>query len=106
MNLLIIPDAHANTDYDNERFTHLGKFIIKHKPDYIVCLGDFADMPSLSSYDKGTKGFEGKRYKKDIESCINAQEKLLDPLRRYNARKRKNKEKSKNAKISYRKSAR
>ena len=35
MNLLIIPDAHANPDYDNERFTHLGKFIVAHKPEYI-----------------------------------------------------------------------
>ena len=93
MNLLIIPDAHANPDYDNERFTHLGKFIVAHKPEYIVCLGDFADMPSLSSYDKGTKGFEGKRYKKDINSCIEAQEKLMEPLKAYNAQKKKNKDK-------------
>lgn len=93
MNLLIIPDAHTNPDYDNERFTHLGNFIVEHKPEYIVCLGDFADMPSLSSYDKGTKGFEGKRYKKDIQSCIEAQEKLMEPLRAYNAQKRKNKDK-------------
>ena len=73
MNLLIIPDGHAHPDYDNERFRALGKFIIKEKPEYIVCLGDLADLPSLSSYDRGTKGFEGRRYRKDVESVINAQ---------------------------------
>jgi len=64
VDLLIIGDPHAHPDYDNKRFTALGKYILKTKPDIIVCLGDFADMPSLSSYDKGTKGFEGRRYKR------------------------------------------
>lgn len=93
MNLLIIPDAHASADYDNERFNALGEFIIKKKPEVIVCLGDFADMPSLSLYDKGTKGFEGRRYRKDIESALDAQDQLFLSLRQHNAKKRKNKEK-------------
>jgi len=91
--LLIIPDCHAHPEYDNDRFAALGKFIMAERPDVIVCLGDFADMPSLSSYDKGKKSFEGRRYKKDIEAAIDAQEKLFAPLKAYNARKRKNKEK-------------
>lgn len=90
MNLLIIPDGHAHPDYDNQRFRALGKFILKEKPEYIVCLGDLADLPSLSSYDKGTKGFEGRRYRKDVESVINAQELLFEDTARYNARRRKN----------------
>jgi len=90
LNLLIIPDGHAHPDYDNERFRALGKFIIKEKPEYIICLGDLADLPSLSSYDRGTKGFEGRRYRKDVESVINAQELLFEDTARYNARRRKN----------------
>ena len=39
-------------------------------------------MPSLSSYDKGTKGFEGRRYKKDVKAVIDAQEKLFAPIKR------------------------
>ena len=73
MNLLVIGDPHAHPDYDNSRFTKLGKFIAKKKPDVIVCIGDMADMPSLSSYDRGTKGFEGRRY---------AQEKLFAPIKK------------------------
>ena len=81
MNLLIIGDPHAHPDYDNNRFTALGKFIAKEKPQVIVCIGDMADMPSLSSYDKGTKGFEGRRYSKDVKAVIDAQEKLFAPIK-------------------------
>jgi|TARA_B110000438_G_scaffold257314_1_gene265322 hypothetical protein len=90
--LLIIPDCHASPDYDNDRFTALGEFIVKEKPEVIVCLGDFADMPSLSSYDKGTKGFEGRRYQKDVAVTLDAQDKLFSSLRHFNAHKRKLKE--------------
>ena len=81
-NLLVIGDPHAHPDYDNKRFTDLGNFIIQSRPDIVVCIGDMADMPSLSMYDKGTKGFEGKRYKKDIEAVIDAQEKMFAPIKR------------------------
>jgi len=55
MNLLIIPDAHAAPGYDNERFKAVGQYLIRERPEHVVCLGDWADLPSLSSYDKGTK---------------------------------------------------
>ena len=82
MNLLVIGDPHAHPDYDNSRFTALGKFIAKERPQVIVCIGDMADMPSLSSYDRGTKGFEGRRYKKDVKAVIDAQKKLFAPIKR------------------------
>ena len=82
MNLLVIGDPHAHPDYDNSRFTALGKYIAREKPQIIVCIGDMADMPSLSSYDRGTKGFEGRRYKKDVSAAIDAQKKLFAPINR------------------------
>ena len=81
-NLLVIGDPHAHPDYDNKRFTDLGRFIVKSRPDIVVCIGDMADMPSLSMYDKGTKGFEGKRYKKAVAAVIDAQEKMFAPIRK------------------------
>ncbi len=93
MNLLIIPDAHAAPDYDNERFTAAGQFVMDERPEYVVCLGDWADLPSLSSYDKGTRGFEGRRYQKDVASAVDAQEKFFAPIKKFNEQKRKNKEK-------------
>jgi hypothetical protein len=82
MNLLVIGDPHAHPDYSNIRFSALGKFIAKERPEVIVCIGDMADMPSLSSYDRGTKGFEGRRYRKDVASVIDAQEKLFAPIKK------------------------
>ena len=82
MNLLVIGDPHAHPDYDNSRFTTLGKYIAREKPQIIVCIGDMADMPSLSSYDRGTKGFEGRRYKKAVSAVIDAQKKLFTPINR------------------------
>ena len=89
--LLVIPDAHAHPEYDNDRFTWLGRFIMETRPEVIVCLGDWADMPSLSSYDKGTRGFEGRRYRKDIDVAVDAMDKLLAPMRAYNKQRARNK---------------
>ena len=63
---------------------------MEEQPECVVCLGDLADLPSLSSYDRGTKGFEGRRYKKDIQSAVEAQELLFEEMNRFNARKRRN----------------
>lgn len=92
-NILVIPDPHAHPDFDNDRFIALGKFILKEKPDVIVCIGDFADLPSLSSYDKGKKSFEGRNYRRDKAATWDALEKLHKPVNQYNARRQKNKEK-------------
>jgi hypothetical protein len=50
-------------------------------------------MPSLSSYDVGKKSFEGRRYKADVEAAHEAMNALLGPLREFNAKAKKNKEK-------------
>jgi hypothetical protein len=46
-------------------------------------------MESLSSYDKGKKNYEGRRYKRDIEAAHLGMENLLGPLREYNLAQRK-----------------
>ena len=76
--VVIIPDSHAHPEYDNDRFEWLGKYIEEHKPDLIVDIGDFGDMPSLSHYDRGRRSFEGRRYLKDIEAVMDAQDRLRD----------------------------
>jgi len=86
---LVIPDPHANPDYHNKRFEWLGKLILDLKPDKVICMGDMADMHSLCSYDRGTQGFEGRRYKKDIEATIDAQERMFWPLKKAKKRKPK-----------------
>ncbi len=87
---LFIPDVQAKPGVSMKHLEWIGKFIVDKKPDVIVNIGDFADMPSLSSYDKGKKSFEGRRYKKDIEATRKAMDILLGPLREYNKRRTKN----------------
>ena len=93
MKHLIIPDTQVKPGVDLNYLAWIGKYIVEKKPDVIVQIGDFADMPSLSSYDTGKKSFEGRRYKDDIEISIRAMRILLKPLEDYNAKQTKKKKK-------------
>lgn len=90
---LILPDIQAKPGVDFTYLNKIGHYIVEKKPDKLICIGDFADMASLSSYDVGKKSFEGRRYKNDIEAAHEAMEALLSPLWEYNHRAKKNKEK-------------
>lgn len=90
---LVIPDSHAKPDVDNNRFDLLGRFIADTQPEVIVNIGDMADMESLCSYDVGTKSFEGRRYKADVDSVIDAQERMFAPMQQFNESQRRNKKK-------------
>jgi len=89
----VIPDCQVKDGVDLSYLTWVGKYLAEKKPDVIVQIGDFADMPSLSSYDIGKKSFEGRRYKTDIEVTKKAMEMLLAPIKEYNERARRNKDK-------------
>lgn len=94
MKILVIPDCQVKEGTPTEHLTWAGKAIVDYLPDVIVNIGDFADMPSLSSHDiKGSKYFEGLRYKKDIEVAKEAMQTLLKPLRDLQDKQKKNKEK-------------
>jgi hypothetical protein len=94
MKLLIIPDCQVKPGVPTDHLEWAGKYIADKKPDTIVCLGDFADMPSLSTHDKvGSKYFEGLRYKDDISSTKAAMQRLLGPLQALQMVQKKNKEK-------------
>jgi hypothetical protein len=71
----------------------IGKYIVHKKPDVIVQIGDFADMESLCSYDKGKRSFEGRRYKSDVDAAYEGMSRLLRPMDQYNAMQCRNKKK-------------
>ncbi len=79
---LIIPDSHSHPDHNNDRYTWLGHLINDIKPDVVIDIGDWWDMPSLSSYDKGTKSFEGRRYRRDVDAGLEAQDRIYTITRR------------------------
>jgi len=77
---LVIPDSHAHPDHNNDRADWLANLIIDVKPDVVIHIGDSADMPSLSAYDKGKRSFHGRSYKKDIDSHLEFQDRLWEPV--------------------------
>ena len=69
--------AHATPEVKNERFGWLGKFLYDLKPDYVVDLGDGADMKSLNSYDtRYPKQLVNQSYELDIASYLDSQERI------------------------------
>lgn len=91
--ILVIPDAQVKPGTPTEHLKWLGQYIVEKQPDVIVNIGDFADMPSLSSYDVGKKSFEGRRYKADVEASMKAMGDLLFPLFDLQHRQRTNRKK-------------
>lgn len=79
---LVIPDPHAHYQHHNKRAEWVGELIADVKPDVVICLGDGADMPSLASYDKGKRSFQGRTYQADIDAHTDFQERLWDRVRR------------------------
>ena len=80
---LVIPDTQCKEGIDMSYLSWIGEYIIDRKPSTIIHLGDHADMPSLSSYDRGKKSFEGRRVNKDISAAIEGMNLLLAPLQAY-----------------------
>ena len=78
----VIPDTQV---FPGSKINHLvaaGKYLRKHKPDKIVLIGDWWDMPSLSSYDRpGDKGWETKDVHADLEAGWKAMNKFLTTTR-------------------------
>lgn len=92
-NILVIPDVQVKPGVDNSHLKWLGQYIVDKRPEKIVCIGDFADMPSLSSYDVGKKSFEGRRYREDVVSSRVAMGILTSPLWELQNRQRGNRKK-------------
>jgi hypothetical protein len=88
--ILVLPDIQAKDGIDFAYLGKIGKYMVAKQPDVVVCIGDLADMPSLSSYDVNKKAFEGRRYTKDVRAAQDAQEALFTPLRNHNEQQRRN----------------
>jgi hypothetical protein len=87
----VIPDVQAKPGQDFSFLTAVGEYLVEKKPDRWICIGDFADMPSLSSYDVGKKSFEGRRYNDDLAATHDAMQALLGPLDAFNEQAARNK---------------
>ena len=91
--ILVIPDTQVSPNVPTEHLLWAGHYAVEKRPDVIIFIGDHWDMPSLSSYDKGKKSFEGRRYVNDIEAGRAAMALFMAPLIQEQVRLRTNKQK-------------
>lgn len=89
--ILVIPDTQVKDGVDLSHLKALGNYIVEKKPDVIVHIGDHYDMESLSSY-ASTKEKEGRRVNSDLQAGWEGMKELLEPLRQYNEKRRRYKE--------------
>lgn len=64
---LMIPDCQVKPGVPIEHLYWLGQYIAHKQVEVVVQIGDFADMHSLSSYDRGKRSGENARYGDDID---------------------------------------
>ena len=99
MKIAVIPDCQVKPGHSYDYLHRVGRYLAEKKPDVIVNIGDFADMPSLSSYDVGKKSFEGRTYQADVEATIEAMSVLMSPIRQLQLKQSKNKKKIYNPRL-------
>lgn len=79
---LVIGDCQVRDGVPLDHLKWAGQYAAEKKPDVIICIGDFADLPSLSMYDVGKKSFEGRSYARDIEVTKDAMSLFTNPIQR------------------------
>ena len=83
---MVLPDTQVKPNQSVDHLRWAGKYALEKRPDVIVHIGDHWDMPSLSTYDVGKKGFEGRKYIDDIEAGIRGMDAFFEPIIKYNKR--------------------
>lgn len=94
---VVIPDTQVKPDAPTDHLRWIGKYLVDQfadKPDVkVIHLGDHWDMPSLSSYDRGKKQMEGRRYVEDLRAGDAGFALLNHALEQFNyGRRRRNQE--------------
>lgn len=78
----IIPDCQIRPGDVTDHLDWIAQDIVRRKPDVIVCIGDFYDLPSLSRYSPaGGVEKEGSRLRADLDAGHAAMERLTAPIR-------------------------
>jgi hypothetical protein len=77
---LIIPDTQVKPGVPIEHLAWIGEYIVDKRPSKVIHLGDHFDMPSLSTYDKGTAKIEGQRIHDDILAGQAGMQALVAPM--------------------------
>ncbi len=79
---IVFNDRHCAPGLDNSYHDLIAKLIIDVKPDVVIDNGDGADMPSLCSYDRNTRAFQGRNYRKDVEAAIEGNDRIWSNVKK------------------------
>lgn len=87
IDIMMIGDMQVKPGIDLGYCERIGRYCADEKPDVIVNIGDFADMPSLSSYEKpGSAKYAAQNYKDDIWATHLGMKLMMTPIREEMAR--------------------
>jgi predicted phosphodiesterase len=85
MKIMVIPDTQVRDGVPTEHIIAASNYAIKHKPDVIVVLGDWWDMPSLSIFNSALQA-DGARILADLEAGKNAMLDFVRPIHKESKR--------------------
>ena len=100
MKLLIIPDTQVRKGVPIDHIKAAGNYIVKHKPDHVVVMGDWYDMPSLSRFNTNLEA-EGQKLQDDLNAGDDAMMALMMPLINYNVKRKSQKKGPYKPKLTY-----
>jgi hypothetical protein len=89
---IVIGDTQCREAVPTAHLGWIGQYVVDQFAGLdvsLIHLGDHWDMPSLSSYDKGKKSMEGRRYVADIKAGNDGFSKLCQPLADLNRGKKR-----------------
>lgn len=92
LKVVLVPDPQIKTTSCLDHLEAASNLICEEKPDVIVAIGDWCDMPSLSKHASNIE-LEGTRIKDDIEAGMEGMRRLLSAVDAYNDQQIKNKKK-------------
>jgi hypothetical protein len=79
---VVLTCAHSDPSLPNDRFDWLGEFLYDVRPDYVVDLGDGADLKSLNSFDtRYPQAIVAQNYESDINHYNDAMERMRRKFR-------------------------
>lgn len=82
IDIAVIADMQVKPNIDLGYCSRIGRYLSEEKPDVIVNIGDFADMPSCSFHEEpGSKAFAAQNYKSDILSVHMGMKALMTPIK-------------------------
>ena len=92
MKILVIPDTQVRDGVCTRHIAAAGNYLVRHRPDVVVVLGDWWDLPSLSRFNSNLMA-EGGRLLEDLNAGSSAMHKFMKPLVKLNNQQRRNKKK-------------